>query len=188
MSHPALTELLVEHRAELAAFVARSAGRILRYESADDLVQGVHLRAIERASSFRYRGPGEFIGWLETVARSHLADRHQYWHALRRRPARLVRLGTAQGASHGAAGGRDEPQATSTGPSTFTSRREQVAIALRALALLLPRDRDFVRWTCEDVPTVEQATRLGISLDAAARARQRAIERFRKAFELASRA
>ena len=183
MSDPKLSELLVSHRDDLSRFVARHAGRILRFESADDLVQGIHVRALARATEFRYRGREPFCAWMYTIARSHIADRHAYWAALRRRPARLVRLGTASGTG---ATGVGEPAATSTSPSAFASRREQLDLALRALALLLPRDRDLVRWTCEDVDVATQAERLGITLDAADRARRRAVERFRKAFELAS--
>ena len=169
MTPPSLADLLVEHRRDLLAFVQRQAGRLLRFESADDLVQGIHLRALEHGATFRWRGREPFLAWLHTVARNHLADRHDYWSAMRRRPSRLVRLGTASGTGAAA----DEPAATSTGPSTSASRREQLEIALRALAVLLPRDRDLVRWACEDVPVETQAERLGITPDAADRARRR---------------
>ena len=179
MSDPSLTDLLVVHRADLLAYVERHSGRLLRYESSDDLLQGIHVRAIEHGETFRFRGREPFLAWIHAVARSHLADRHSYWSALRRRPAGLVRLGTATGDA--------DPVATSTGPSTFASRREQIEIAVRALALLLPRDRDLVRWTSDSVPPQVQATRLGVTRDAADRARGRALGRFRKAYELASR-
>ena len=179
MNAPSLADLLVAHREDLVAYVGRHAGRLLRYEVVDDLVQGIHVRAIEHGADFDYRGREPFLAWLHVVARSHLADRHSYWTALRRRPSRLVRLGTATGAA--------EPAATSTGPSTFASRREQIEIAVRALALLLPRDRDLVRWTSDSVSPDDQAERLGVSRDAADRARGRALVRFRKAYELAFR-
>jgi DNA-directed RNA polymerase specialized sigma24 family protein len=60
-------------------------------------------------------------------------------------------------------------------------------LALEALATLLPKDRDLVRWSSEAVPLEEQAERLGISYDAAKQARLRALERFRKAYELSTR-
>ena len=157
MSDPSVTELLVAHREDLVRFVARHAGRILRFESVDDLVQGIHVRAVERAAEFRYRGREPFFAWIYTLARSHIADRHAYWAALRRRPARLVRLGTASGT--GAGGSVGEPAATSTSPSAFASRREQLDIALRALALLMPRDRDLIRWTCEDATSSRASPR-----------------------------
>jgi DNA-directed RNA polymerase specialized sigma24 family protein len=73
-----------------------------------------------------------------------------------------------------------------TGPSTFAARREMIALAARALDLLLPRDRDLVRWSSEGVPLEEQADRLGIAYEAVGKARQRAVERFKKTFALVS--
>lgn len=176
---PALGELLVTFRPELLGHVRRTAGRLLRHESADDLVQAIHLRVLQQRAEFEYRGDDSFLAWVRAVARSHLADRHAYWSALRRRPSRLLRL-VLSGESTGGGGVASEPPATATGPSTFASRREHVDIAVRALGLLPDRDRDLVRWTCEGVPTDEQARRLGIAFEAADRARRRAIERLRK--------
>lgn len=179
MTAPALGELLVRFRGELAGYVAVHAGRLTRHESVDDLVQGIHLRVLEQRASFEYRGDASFLAWIRSVARSHLADRHAYWSALRRRPSHLVRLvqsGDATGDRSSAA----EPVATATGPSTFASRREQVDVAVRALGLLPERDRDLVRWRLEGVGVAEQASRLGVSVDAADRAGRRAVERLRK--------
>ncbi len=58
--------------------------------------------------------------------------------------------------------------------------------ATRAIALLLPRDRDIVRWTTEGMTIEEQAARLGLSQEAATRAQSRALERLRKAYRLVS--
>ena len=55
------------------------------------------------------------------------------------------------------------------------------------MALLLPRDRDIVRWTTEDLSIEEQADRLGISRESATKAQSRALERLRKAYRLVSR-
>jgi DNA-directed RNA polymerase specialized sigma24 family protein len=79
-----------------------------------------------------------------------------------------------------------EPAATATGPTTFASRREQLVLATKALDLLLPRDRDLVKWSGEGLSTEEQARRLDLSAEAAGRARRRALDRFRKAFRLVS--
>jgi RNA polymerase sigma factor (sigma-70 family) len=179
MSDPSLGDLLVAHRGDLHAHVLRHGGRLLRHESADDLVQAIHLRVLDQRASFEWRGRDSFLAFLRTIARSHLADRHAYWSALRRRPARLVRL------VHASDGTQDplaaaEPASTATGPSTFASRREQVDLALRALSLLPERDRDLVRWGLDGVPGEEQAQRLGISVEAADRARRRAVLRLRK--------
>ncbi len=175
-----LEALLDAHGAELRRFVRAKGGQLLRRESEEDLVQGITLRALERANSYRDEGAAAFRAWIAAVARSYLADRANYWKAVRRKPGALLRL------TSGGTGGVD-PAATATGPSTFAARREHLELAMRALAALPPRDRDLVRWTSEDVPLEEQAKRLKIGYDAAKQARLRALGRFRKAFELATR-
>lgn len=177
-------KLLEEYRGDLERFLARRAGWILRYETPEDLLQGLHVRALERGRDFEYRGKEPFLKWLYTVARTHLADRHAYWSALKRRSANLLRL-TSGGTPRDPDSVR-EPAGERTGPSTFADRREQLAIAVKALAVLPDRDRKLVRWSSEGVDLPEQAERLGLSYEACKRARQRALERFRKAFRLAS--
>ena len=179
MSTPTLSHRLEDVRADLELFLARHGGWVLKLESAEDLMQGLHVRVLERGGDARFVNRKAFLGWVYTVARSYIADRKTYWSALKRDSARLVRLTTAGGAAR--------PGAI-TGPSTFASRRELTQFAIRALAVLRPRDRRLVRWTAEDVPLEEQAQRLDLSYTAARAARQRAVERFRKAFELARRA
>jgi RNA polymerase sigma factor (sigma-70 family) len=176
---PALGDLLVRFRGELTGYVHKHAGRLLRHESADDVVQGIHLRVLEQRAAFEYRGDESFLAWIRAVARSHLADRHAYWSALRRRPARLVRL-VRTGEITGDRSAAAEPAASATGPSTFASRREQVDVAVRALGLLPERDRNLVQWSLDGVDPAEQARRLGVSVEAADRARRRAVERLRK--------
>ena len=58
---------------------------------------------------------------------------------------------------------------------------------MKALAVLLPRDQQLVRWSSEGLDSGAMAERLGISRDAADRARLRALERFRKAHRLLAR-
>lgn len=176
---PPLSRLLEEHRAALRRFVERGGRRLLRYESADDLVQGVHLRVIAVAGHFEYRGEAEVLSWLQGIARQHLADRHRYWTALRRDAGTLLRITDAPSGSH--------PAATTAGPVTRAARRELVALATRALAVLLPRDQELVRWITEGLSIREVAARRGVSYDAAERSRLRAVERFRKAYVLVSR-
>ncbi len=169
---------LQAHANEIARIVARAAG-LLRYESREDLCQGVVLRALERGGRYRDDGEASFVAWLRAVGRSYLADRSRYWQALRRRPGGLLRL-----TAHGSRG--VEPADGGPGPSTVASRKEHLRLAVQALATLLPRDRDLVQWSSEEVPLEEQARRLGVGYDAAKQARLRAIERFRKAFRLAT--
>jgi len=49
---------------------------------------------------------------------------------------------------------------------------------------LVPDPRELVRWSLDGVASREMAERLQISETAADRARQRAVERLRKAFRL----
>lgn len=167
-------------------FVEREGKGLLRFESAEDLVQGIHLRALGMEGKFELRGEKEFLGWLYTVARRHVADRHDYWSARRRDGGKLLRL-TAAPAVTGTPPRGVDPAASATGPSTVAARREQVALAIRVLESLPPRDRDLVQWRIQEVPIEETAKRLEVSYDAAKHASQRAVERFRKAFELVSR-
>ncbi len=186
MSAPPLDALLVAKRDVLRALVLREAGALLRYQTADDLVQAVHVHVLERRAQFDYRGDDAFVGWLSTLARNVLHDRRDYWTALKRRSGRLLRY-TAGPTADGDVGVVAEPAAEQPGPSTFASRREQLVLATRALDILLPRDRDLVTWDSEGVPLAEQAERLELRYDALVQARKRAFDRFRKAYELVSR-
>jgi RNA polymerase sigma factor (sigma-70 family) len=178
-----LASLLVAWRGDLLAFTQRHAAGLLRFETAEDLVQGIHLRALERGTGFAFRGEKEFLSWMHTLARHYFVDRRAHWAALKRGSSPLLRL-TADATGTADPRAVAEPAATGTGASTFASRREQLTIAAKALTVLLPRDRDLVVWHADGVPLAEQAQRLGISHDAASRAALRAVERFRKAFRL----
>lgn len=176
-----LARLLEDHRAALLAYVRRHAGTLLRHETAEDLAQHACVKALEHERTFRYEGDEAFRGWLYAVARSSLGERRDYWQAQRRRPERLLHLTSADTPTPGAA---REPAVRKTGPGTAASRKEQIALAAKALSLLLPRDAQLIRWTAEDLPLAEQARKLGISYDAVEKARQRALERYRQAFAL----
>ena len=169
-----LPELLVQHRLHLLRYVERRAGPVLRFETADDLVQAVHLHALEHQEAFEYRGLEAFLAWLNEVARRFLKDRREYWTALKRRPAALFRL-TQAGM---------EPEAQQTGPGTFAAQREQLDLAVRALDMLPPRDREIVQWATQGLDDASVARRMGLETRTAARARQRALDRFRKAYRL----
>jgi RNA polymerase sigma factor (sigma-70 family) len=176
-----LALLLEEHRAALLAYVRRHGGALLRKETAEDLAQHVCVRVLEHERTFRYEGDEPFRGWLYALARSALGERRDYWQAKRRRPERLLHLTSADASTPGAV---REPAGRKTGPGTAASRKEQIALAAKALSLLLPRDAQLVKWTAEDLPLAEQAKGLGISYDAVEKARSRALERYRQAFAL----
>lgn len=183
---PPIAELLSRHDAGLAALIRREAGvALLRFDSIDDLLQGARAEAIRSAASLEYRGEPAFTGWLHEVARRHLSARRDYWFACKRNPGALLRL-TLTGFE-----GRPLPRAeladTATGPVTFAQRREMLVQAARAAALLLPRDRQIVQWTIDGLDARRIGEHLGLSEAAADKARQRALERLRQAFELVGR-
>ncbi len=176
MSEQELPGLMEEHRSDLLMYLQHNAGWLLKYETVDDLHQGVQLRAFERGDTLRYQGREPFLAWMYMVARAYLADRGGYWSRLKGRTAQLLRLTWA-----------DAPSSDSgAGPSTFAFRREQLSLAVQVLATLLPRDCDLVRWSSEGVSVKDQARRLSLSHDATERAGALALERFRKAYRLAS--
>jgi RNA polymerase sigma factor (sigma-70 family) len=184
---PDLPSLLARHGDRVEVIVRHEARGLLRYETEEDLVQGIHLRALERAAGFRWEGEAPFFAWLRKTAESFLSDRRSYWYALKRRSGRVLRLAqSTDGTGETGTGAAAEPASTSTGPSTFAARREGILLVTRVLDALLPRDRDLVRWTAEGTPLEEQARRLGIAYEAAGKARQRALKRFRKAYALAT--
>jgi RNA polymerase sigma factor (sigma-70 family) len=176
-----LADLLVTHRETLLGIVrARGAG-LLRYETAEDLVQGIHLHALSVGEHFEYRSEPEFLGWLRRVADQHIANRHRYWKAQKRRATRMLRI-TRMAATSTHQPGGVEPAADQPGASTFAVQREMVVQATRALEMLLPRDQEIIRRTTEGWSIARIAEELGMTHGAAERARLRAQERFRKAF------
>lgn len=176
-----LAPLLDKHRPMLVRFLARTAPGLLRFESADDLAQMVHLQALQGAAHYEDQGAQALDGWLRALAQQVIARRHAHWHALKRDAGAVLRWSSAV-SSTGDVGQAGEPMAKNTGPMTHADRREQLKLATRALASLLPRDQEVLRsWrNGEDAEAI--ANKLGISRDAAERARQRALERFQKAF------
>jgi len=174
---PALEDLLLSQRSRLARLLAHEGRTLLRYETVDDLVQGVHYRALKARERFEWRGDAEFNAWLGGIARQHVADRLDYWKALRRGSRPIVRLTLSSVAGDGSV---PMPAAAEKGPATLALRREQLLLITRARALLAPRDQELVRLSADGVPLEEQARRLGIRHDAAQRASHRAFERLRK--------
>ncbi|MCC6427715.1 MAG: hypothetical protein IT435_12955 [Phycisphaerales bacterium] len=185
-AQPPLEYLLVEHRSIIEAIVRRDAGVVLmRFESSEDLSQGIAQEAIRSAAQFRWEGPEAFAGWLAVIARRYLSGRRDYWLAHKRNPGVILRL------TFTSAGGQRiehrELADTAAGPATFAFRKEQLVMATRALAMLLPRDRDIVTWLSEGLGIDEISARLGIARDAAEKARTRALDRLRKTFAILAR-
>lgn len=181
-----LLPLLERTRGTLTAYLEREARGLLARESIDDVVQGVHVRALRQAEQLQIRSDGEFFNWLKIVARQHVLDRQKYWSALRRQGGAMLRI-TAAPSSTSAGGSGIDPAANVTGPATYAMRREMVELAGKAVKTLLPRDQELVRYSTDGMPIEQIASLLGLSYDAAEQARRRAMERFKKAYELLTR-
>lgn len=173
-----LQAALAFHRASLVRFVEHGARGLLRHESAEDLVQGIHVRALRAAREYRHRSEQEFLAWLATLARRHVADRHAHFAALRRSAGSLLRIGRGDAGQSSAPGAA--PASPSIGPATFAVRREQVEVAMRVLAELPERTRELIDWEAQGLDLPEIARRLGLGYEAAKKARQRALEQFRE--------
>jgi hypothetical protein len=180
----AFADWLGGQRELLAGFVRRRAGRLLlRLETTEDLVQGVCAHLLSRDDAPVPLEEPARRAWLFTACERWLSDRRDHWTALKRRGGEVLRLTFGDTDSEELRAIRDVA-ASVTGPSTFAVRREQVALAALALDMLLPRDRTLIEGLCADVELDEQARRLSISYDAAERARLRALERFRRCFQI----
>jgi RNA polymerase sigma factor (sigma-70 family) len=175
---------LDRQRAIVLRFIEKHAGgALLRVESSEDLAQDVCALALRHAERLELRGEPAFRAWLFEIAKNHMADRRDYWSALKRAGAVVLRLGVAESGDASWHEVRDVA-ASVTGPSTFAARREQLALAARALSLLLPRDRALVEAVARGVTAREQALELGWKSGAVESARKRALERYRKTFQL----
>ncbi|MHC4449627.1 MAG: sigma-70 family RNA polymerase sigma factor [Planctomycetota bacterium] len=183
-----LSQLLTRHRSRLVGYFERNGRSIRQHESPEDLAQGVALHALANEGYFHYQGERQFIAWMLKVARQHLSRRLVHWGAAKRDAGPMMRLTfgieTQGGGSRGAV---RMPAAEGPGPATHASNLEELAIAARAVDGLPPRDREIVRMMTRDVSSSEIAENLGISPEAATKARQRAIERFRKIYTILER-
>ena len=179
-------DLLTTRHEVLVRYCLRHAGRLLRYETAEDLAQGVQLAALKRAERFEVRSEREFEAWLFTLARGCLIDRYRYWSRLRRRSGSLLRITSADPATTHDPRAVAEPVIQRTGPATFAARREQVVLAMKALSFLSPRDQRYVTAYRDGVTITELSEQLGVRYDTARVGQSRALERFRKSFALLS--
>ena len=179
---PNLEALLERQRSALHALVEREASGVLRFEAPEDLVQGIMIRAL--GSRFEYRDEIQAQAWLRVLARRHIADRHAHWSALRRGSGKVLRLTWSDASTNAVRA----PADSLSGPASFAERRELIELATKALHTLPERDRNLVRWMSQGVDLQEQAERLNLPYGACQRAGHRAIERFRIAFEVLTRA
>ncbi|MEM8712225.1 MAG: sigma factor, partial [Planctomycetota bacterium] len=140
--------LRLERHAEfLRARVRRSAPRaLLAMESVEDLVQEVHTRVLDRPDAYVEHEGVPFEAWLGRVATRVVQDRRDYFRALKRDGAKVLRL--AFSSSESAQELLKDVAASVTGPLTFAARREQLHLAARALDTLMERDRWLIEGVC----------------------------------------
>lgn len=175
-----LRRRILAHEAELARYLARQAGPgILRYESIEDLLQGVYVEALKSADSFEDRGEPELLAWLYRVAQHHIYHRAAHWSAAKREGDGVLRLIAETGGL--------DPPASGTSPSSFAGRREQLVLVTRALAALPEKDREILRLSFDGASIEDLAVRTGTNYEAAKRARLRALDRLRKTCRLMAR-
>jgi hypothetical protein len=87
------------------------------------------------------------------VVRQVVARRNEHWRALKRDGGAVLRISATA----------VDPAGPRTGPMTLADRREQIALAARALATLLPRDQEILRRVREGADTAALALGLGLS-------------------------
>ncbi len=185
-----LERVLTEQRGDLLRFLELNAAALLRFESPQDLYGGMVVDLLSRTPDFVSLAPAADRAWLREAARFHLANRRRYWSALKRDTGRLMRTGMAERSAQGSSVYNlvDGVAASQTGPSTFADRREQMVLLTQALSVLPDRDRRLVELASGELSNEEIGYELGLTAQAAAKAKSRALERLRKAHELALRA
>ncbi len=175
---PSLDEALVRYQPQLTGYIRQQRGlRLARFETVEDLVQGVMCDALKQRERFVWRGPARFQSWLQTVARHHLINRAEYWTALRRDSRRLIRFIERESRPF-------DPPASATSPSSLAARREQLVLVVQAIAKLRPRDRAVLEELSAGADIEGLAEALGISYQAAKQARLRALDRVHKLYTL----
>lgn len=171
-----------DHRDILIGYLARHAGPpLLRFDTVEDLVQGTMVEALRSADGFQLRTEEEWRAWLFTLARRHVMRRREYWFSMKRDSRAVVKLTLT-----GSRGGQTpipipDPR---SGPVTRADRRDLELRITRAMAMLLPRDRDIIRMAAEGATTEALSQHFEVSKDSASQARLRAFDRLRKAYHL----
>ncbi|MGE3164362.1 MAG: RNA polymerase sigma factor [Planctomycetota bacterium] len=138
------------------------------------------MHLVRNQGAFEYRGDGEFLGFLSTVAERVLINRRKFWNAQRRFSWNLLRLEWES---------RDElrriePVTPEHSPSSIFNAKLRYQRLVRAVALLPEMDREVLAMLGDGCTIEVTAARLGRSSGAAAKLRQRAVKRLAKAYRL----
>ena len=87
----ALDELLGRYLPGLRAFIRLRAGALVRAkESTSDLAQSVCREILQHMDRYQFQGEANFKHWLYTTALRKIANRHEYYGADKRDPAKEV--------------------------------------------------------------------------------------------------
>lgn len=164
-----LEELVETYLPRLRAFVRSHLLPDLRArEASTDLVQSVCRELLEHRDRFRYRGEGEFRGWLFTTAIHKVREKIRFHHQARRdlrreAPGDLPPLLTA---------------GSSTSPTQAAIAHEQLETLEAALDALRPEDRDVITLArLAGLPIANVAAHLGKAEAAARKQLGRALAR-----------
>jgi RNA polymerase sigma-70 factor, ECF subfamily len=148
---PPLEALLAAYLPELQGYLRRrSQGLVAARESSSDLVQSVCREILTNLERFRHGSEAEFRNWVFRTADRKVVDRHRYYTAQRRDPAREL-------------GEPLDPGADVT-PSRHAVAREEYERVYQALQSLPPHYREVVVLSrVLEMPHAEIAQRLGKS-------------------------
>ena len=148
---PPLEALLAAYLPELQGYLRRrSQGLVAARESSSDLVQSVCREILANLDRFQHGGDADFRNWVFRTADRKVVDRHRYYTAQRRDPAREL-------------GEPIEPEVDIT-PSRHAVAREEYERVQRALESLPAHYREVVLLSrVFEVPQAEIAKRLGKS-------------------------
>ena len=67
MTREELEERLVEVRPDVVRFVHKNAGRVLRFETSEDLTQGIFVRALDRCERLGAGDEKAFFAWIKRI-------------------------------------------------------------------------------------------------------------------------
>ncbi len=174
-------QLLIRHHDRLIRMVAvRLDRRMAARVDPADIVQEAMLEASQNLSDYLRDRPLPFHAWLRQYVWQRLSKLRRHHLGAQRRSVEREEAGDWNLPDESTAILADRLLARDSSPSQQILREEQRQRIQAALARLGPRDREvLVLRHLEQLPTVEVAEVLGISLAAVKKRQVRALERLR---------
>ncbi len=175
----AVDALLQRHLPGLRTYVRRNIGpALLAKESSSDVVQSVCREVLADVGRFEYRGEAAFRTWLYQAALRKIIDRHRYYRAEKRDPAREV-----AGPSSATMTPEELAVLASSihAPSREAMMNEEIERLERGFSKLAEGDRRVIKLVyVEGLSHVEVAERLGCSEVNSRKMLSRALARLSK--------